>query len=131
MAIEVVEVPEDPSHWEVPFSQRCPICNEVVVNLGETPPLIKPCKHVLFIAHSDGFEFCDDRTKENLNIPKDADPNEYAALIFDRDDESKDDFVDAWDSLTSSITIPNSKKLVMRGTMPEESDAYFGFVGDE
>ena len=52
-------------------------------------------------------------------------------LLRSLDDESKDDFVDAWDSLTSSITIPNSKKLVMRGTMLEESDAYFGFVGDE
>ena len=29
---------------------------------------VEPCKHTLFIAHDEGFEFCDERTKINLNF---------------------------------------------------------------
>jgi hypothetical protein len=117
MMIEVIEEFEDP---ETPH-QRCPICNEVVIDLAPTPPTMTPCKHTLFIATDHGFEFCDDRTKENLNIPKDADPNEYAEKHDER-----------YDGLTSSITIQNSKKITVREDFPYGSEgAYFGFVGDE
>ena len=93
----------------------CPFCSQKVLNMNGFE--ISPCEHTLFIAHDEGFEFCDERTKKNLNIPLTDDPFDYV--------ENYDSGID---EMTSGITIPNSIKLAIYVPAPSGFGAYYGFV---
>jgi len=103
----------------------CPFCSQRVLNMNGFE--INPCKHTLFIAHDDSFVFCDERTKQNLNIPLKDDPFDYV--------ENYDSGVD---KMTSSISIPNSIKLanyipepLLSGERPKKFfGTYYGFIKD-
>ena len=91
----------------------CKVCDCLIFdeeNIAETY-----CEHTLFFATSEGFEFCDERTKANLNIPIDQDPNNLL------DDVGIDD-------LTNKITIPNSNKIVIAGGSASMLELYYGYI---
>lgn len=94
---------------------NCPFCSKAIVAMEDFE--ISPCEHTLFIAHDEGFEFCDDRTKVDLNIPLEGDPSDYV--------ERYDDGIDG---MTSSINIPNSKKIAIYTPAPSFIGTYYGFV---
>ncbi|MBC8552149.1 MAG: hypothetical protein H8D23_21095 [Candidatus Brocadiales bacterium] len=94
----------------------CPFCSKIVVEMGNFG--VSPCKHTLFIAHDEGFEYCDDRVKLNLNIPLEDDPSDYAEEY------------DGIDGMTSSISILNSKKIAVYVPAPSFFGTYFGFVNE-
>lgn len=93
----------------------CPFCSKKIVKMEGFD--ISPCEHTLFIAHDVGFEFCDDRVKADLKIPLEGDPTDYV--------ERYDDGVDG---MTSSINIPNSKKIAVYTPAPSFIGTYYGFV---
>jgi hypothetical protein len=93
----------------------CPFCAQKIVEMEGFD--ISPCEHTLFIAHDEGFEFCDDRTKVNLNIPLEGDLSDYV--------ERYDYGIDG---MTSSINIPKSKKIAIYTPAPSFFGAYYGFV---
>ena len=96
---------------------NCPFCSkEIVVMEGFE---ISPCEHTLFIAHDEGFEFCDDRTKANLNIPLKGDTSDYI-----------EKYEHGIDGMTSSVNIPKSKKISVYTPAPSFFGAYYGFVED-
>ena len=91
----------------------CKVCGCLIFdeeNIAETY-----CEHTLFFATSEGFEFCDERTKANLNIPINQDPNRLL------DDVGIDD-------LTNKITIPNSHKIVIAGGSASMLELYYGYI---
>ena len=94
---------------------HCPFCSQAIVEMDNFD--ISPCEHTLFIAHDEGFEFCDDRTKINLSIPLGDDPSDYI--------EKYDDGIDG---MTSSISIPFSKKIAVYVPAPSFFGTYFGFA---
>ena len=55
---------------------HCPFCGKLVADVESGEDVI-PCEHTLFIAHDEGFEFCDTRTKENLGMHPDQDLDDY------------------------------------------------------
>jgi len=91
----------------------CKVCDRLIYDEADIAETF--CEHTLFLATSEGFEFCDDRTKINLNIPIDQNPN---ALL---EDISIDD-------ITNKITIPNSHKIVITGGSASMLEVYYGFV---
>jgi len=93
----------------------CPFCLRKIVKMQDFK--ISPCEHTLFIAHDEGFEFCDDRTKVNLNIPLEGDP-------FDHIEE----YESGVDGMTSSVTIPDSIKIAVYTPVPSGFGAYYGFA---
>ena len=96
---------------------NCPVCNEQIYdeeNVNE-----RFCNHTLFIATSEGgFEYCDDRVKNNLNIPLDEDINEYVENKLELE----------INELTNKISIPNSFKIVICTPAPGMLEVYYGYV---
>ena len=95
---------------------HCPFCGQLIADI-ESGEDVTPCKHTLFIAHDEGFEFFDSRTKENLGIHPDQDLDDYI--------QNSDDSVDA---ITSKINIPNSRKIAVYVPAPSFFGTYYGFV---
>ena len=95
----------------------CPFCKFKITDIDSGG--FKTCKHTLFIAHDEGFEFCDERTKKNLNIPLPDDPSDHV------------DRFENFDEMTSKITIPNSKKIAVYVPAPSFFGAYYGFVAGD
>jgi len=96
---------------------NCPFCSKTIVKMDDFN--VSPCEHTLFVAHDEGFEFCDDRTKVNLNIPLKDDPSDYV-----------EKYGDGIDGMTSSIDISNSRKIAVYTPAPSFFGAYYGFVKD-
>lgn len=94
---------------------NCPFCEKKVVSMNEFKVL--PCSHTIFIAHDEGFEFCDERVKKNLNIPLDEDPYDHI-----------DKYEFGIDGMTSSINIADSIKIAVYTPAPSGFGAYYGFV---
>ena len=93
---------------------NCPFCKLKIMDIDSGD--VEPCEHTLFIAHDEGFEFCDERTKRNLNLPLADDPSDH------------EDKFENFDEMTSQITIPNSKKIAVYVPAPSFFGAYYGFV---
>ena len=95
---------------------HCPFCGKLIVDV-ERGEDVNPCEHTLFVAHDEGFEFCDSRTKENLGIQPDQDVDEY----IQSSNESLDE-------ITNKINIPNSRKIAVYVPAPSFFGTYYGFV---
>ncbi len=94
----------------------CPFCSKTIVEMDGFG--VTPCKHTLFVAHDEGFEFCDDKTKINLNIPLNQDPFDFV-----------ENYNSGVDGMTSEITIPDSIKIAIYVPAPSFFGTYYGFVG--
>jgi len=44
----------------------CIYCGQKVEDTTESPPTVTPCKHTLFVAHDEGYEFLADRVIDQL-----------------------------------------------------------------
>ena len=93
---------------------HCPFCDQRVQDMENGD--LTPCVHTLFVANDEGFEFCDERTKNNLEIPNNDDPSDHVERFGSIDD------------MTSSIDLPNSKKIAVYVPAPSFFGAYYGFV---
>ena len=100
---------------------HCPFCGDQAFpgDYGDTESFqLTPCKHLLFMAHDEGFEYRSSSFNANLNIT----------------DVSSDDicdyFGDAWqgyDGLTDNVTIPDAVKFASYVSAPSFFGAYYGF----
>jgi len=93
---------------------HCPFCSKKIQVMEDGT--LTPCEHTLFVASDDGFAFCDDRTKNNLDIPNNDDPYDH----FER--------FECIDAMTSSIDLPNSKKISVYVPAPSFFGTYYGFI---
>ena len=110
MAIEIKEQSDE-------GKLNCPVCNKKIYDEESVSETF--CNHTLFIATNEGgFEFCDDRVKNDLNIPLNEDINEYIENNLELD----------VNELTNKISIPNSIKIIINTTSPSMLELYYGYM---
>lgn len=112
----------------------CGFCGQLVTpqeeDLGESG--INPCKHTLFIAHSEGYEFLSDRAQEQLVskgylVERD---DSWIEVVKKTDDEEEpvsiDDILQEFDFpdalVVESVVGPPSGMSFMVGFAPNEDD---------
>lgn len=97
----------------------CPFCgNETFPGDDYGTFKLSPCKHLLFVAHDEGFEYRSAAFNKNLNI------------IDIASDDIYDHFGDDWqgyDGLTDKVTIPDAVKFASYVSAPSFFGAYYGF----
>ena len=92
----------------------CPFCGQQVVeNDGEELFEIDPCKHTLFIAHDEGFEYLSDRAAASLGVNSIDEAMEREESI---------------DELTDLIKVPDSVKFAAYVGPPGGFGDYVGFA---
>jgi hypothetical protein len=112
----------------------CGFCGQLVTpqeeDLGESG--INPCKHTLFVAHSEGYEFLSDRAQEQLiskNYKVEKDDNwievikttdEVEEPLFIHEILEEFDFPDAL--VVESVVGPPSGMSFMVGFAPTEDE---------
>lgn len=103
------------------LSVHCPFC-------GETPDIRKDgeltgfkkknCKHLLFVAHDEGFEFRSDRFNKLMKLPK-----------GDFRPKGKDFHIDVgYDEFTDATPAPEGVKFAVYVPAPVFFGAYYGFA---
>ena len=94
----------------------CPFCGENVLNYKaahQGEEYLKPCKHTLFVAHDEGFEYRSEIFNDNLNLPK-------------KDDDIELD-EEGYDGLTDKVNIDDSIKFASYIGPPSGMGTYIGF----
>lgn len=98
---------------------HCPFCgNQTSPDRDADSFQLNPCKHLLFVAHDEGFEYRSAAFNKNLNI------------IDIASDDIYDHFGDDWqgyDGLTDKVTIPDAVKFASYVSAPSFFGAYYGF----
>ena len=99
---------------------HCPFCgNQTSPDRDADSFQLNPCKHLLFVAHDEGFEYRSAAFNKNLNI------------IDIASDDIYDHFGDDWqgyDGLTDKVTIPDAVKFASYVSAPSFFGAYHGFA---
>ena len=111
MDIQRVELDADVSIY-------CPFCGRLVVDNSDREDLsnyLKPCKHTLFFAHDEGFEYRSAEFDANLGIEK-------------IEDEAIDLPEGGYDGLTDRVNIAGSVKFAAYEGAPSGFGAYVGFA---
>jgi hypothetical protein len=100
--------------YDIPL--HCPYCGECVyARDSEKLAKLKPCQHMLFIAHDEGFEYRSARFDQLMAIEG----------IADNDIELGDK---GYDGFTDRVCCPNSFKFAIYIPAPSFFGAYFGFA---
>ena len=103
------------------LSVYCPFCGETPDNRknGELVGFKKkPCKHLLFIAHDEGFEYRSDRFNKLMKLPKGE---------FKPKDEDFHIEV-GYDKFTDGTPAPEGVKFAIYVPAPVFFGAYYGFA---
>jgi len=86
----------------------CPKCGKQVIQDNEMFDASKICKHVMFVAHDEGFEFS---------------KNEEIVSTFEEDEESDDSL----DEYLSKLDVKNGLLITKYATAPYFFGSYVGF----
>ena len=97
----------------------CPFCGQQVVENEEEVVDTKPCKHTLFIAHDEGFEYRSKTFDEHLGISG-VDDDEVSGMVGDD--------VPGIDGVTDLVDIPDSIKFASYVPAPSFFGSYCGFA---
>lgn len=103
------------------LSVHCPFCGETPDNRknGELVGFKKkPCKHLLFIAHDEGFEYRSNRFNKLMKLPKGE---------FKPKDEDFHIEV-GYDKFTDGTPAPEGVKFAVYVPAPVFFGAYYGFA---
>ena len=94
----------------------CPLCGKVAYpEDAEGLAELKPCKHTLFVAHDEGFEYRSSRFNQLMKIENVADDD------LELDGKGYDDFTD-------KLCCPDSVKFAIYVPAPSCFGAYYGFA---
>ena len=98
---------------------HCPVCGHRVLGGAESEEAeVSPCRHTLFVAHDEGFEYRSplfDKTKGIEGIPsEEIDPGE-----------------DGYDGFTDALSLKNAMKISVFMPAPSFLGAYIGFVFED
>ena len=100
--------------YDIPI--YCPFCGAVAYEVDpEKHEKTKPCEHVLFFAHDEGFEFRSERFNKAMNIEG----------ISDEDIELGDH---GYDGFTDRVVLRDSVKFAAYVPAPGFFGAYVGFA---
>ena len=97
----------------------CPFCGQMVVNydssLADDAEMVTPCRHTLFVAHDEGFEYRSGLFNENVGL-------------VGVDDDDIDLPEEGVDGLTDQVSITDSMKFAAYVGPPGGMGSYIGFA---
>jgi len=97
----------------------CPFCGQKVINHDSSTvgdeDMVAPCRHTLFVANDEGFEYRSNLFNENVGL----------AGVDDDDIEVPEDGIDG---LTDQVSISDSVKIATYVGPPGGTGSYVGFA---
>jgi hypothetical protein len=113
------------AHYHLPIF--CSFCgHEVISTSSEDEPKIDPCKHTLFIAHDEGYEYLSDRVVEQLRAKG------FEVTVDDKmievEPPSDDDAHSSPDRVTDDLEFADVMKIAAYVGPPSGFGTYVGFA---
>lgn len=100
--------------WRYDLPIYCPFCGEKIYEPDqEADPIVEGCKHLLFLAHDEGFELRTERFDALMNI----------AGVEDVD---MSDVEHGYDGFTNQVVLANSIKFAVYTPAPSFFGVYIG-----
>jgi hypothetical protein len=101
------------------YPLHCPVCGQRILSgIESVEPIIAPCKHTLFIAHDEGFEY---RSSLYDKISHIEGVKSEQIHIGDQ----------GYDSFTDSLLFKNTLKYAFYESAPSFFGTYVGFIFEE
>lgn len=104
----------------------CGYCGQGVLSVDEAEPRMEPCKHTLFIAHDEGFEYLSGRAEAQLQTQG------YAVTRHDDGvievSSAEESGLSSPDEITDGIDFPDAIKVAAYVGPPSGFGSYVGLA---